>query len=92
MSYRPLKNFLFCIALASLTASSVLAEDLGPSEVMHWGEGVADTLDPHTTRSTTDVTAKINLYDGLYRYQGNPPDLIPWLAESSAVSADGDSR
>jgi peptide/nickel transport system substrate-binding protein len=89
VSYTPLKSFLLCVALAALPAPSVLAEDLGPTEVMHWGEGVADTLDPHTTRSTTDVTAKINLYDGLYRYQGNPPDLIPWLAESSAVSADG---
>ena len=77
------------IALTWLPLHSAVAQDLAPNEVMRWGEGVADTLDPHTTRSTTDVTAKINLYDGLYRYEGNPPNLIPWLAESHTVSADG---
>ncbi|MBX5088365.1 ABC transporter substrate-binding protein [Rhizobium lentis] len=30
----------------------------------------------------------MNLYDGLYRYVDNPPNLIPWLAESHTVSPD----
>ena len=24
----------------------------------------------------------LNTYDNLYRYQGNPPKLEPWLAQS----------
>src|ERR1019366_2372321 len=63
------------------------AADYQPWEVLNWGEGAADTLDPHTTRSTTDVTAKINLYDGLYRYDG--VELAPSLATGHTVSDDG---
>ena len=29
------------------------------------------------------------LYDGLFRYVGNPPQVVPWLAESWEVSDDG---
>jgi len=29
------------------------------------------------------------LYDALYRYVGNPPEIEPWLAESEEVSDDG---
>ena len=31
----------------------------------------------------------LNAYDNLYRYQGDPPKIVPWLAESHTVSADG---
>jgi peptide/nickel transport system substrate-binding protein len=31
----------------------------------------------------------LNVYDGLYRYVGNPPELTPWLAEGHEVSEDG---
>ncbi|MCC7045956.1 MAG: ABC transporter substrate-binding protein [Alphaproteobacteria bacterium] len=48
-----------------------------------------DTLDPHTTYDVARVGLRINLYDGLYRWQANPPKLEPWLAESHTVSPDG---
>ena len=92
MPYGPCRSLLHIVvasALIQLSAHCALAEDFAPAEIMHWGEGVADTLDPHMTRSTTDVTAKINLYDGLYRYEGNPPILVPRLAEKHAASEDG---
>ncbi len=84
---------LRCLCAGALLIAAApplaMAEDLAPSETMRWGEGVADTLDPHITRSTTDVTAKLNLYDGLYRYKGTSTAPIPWLAESHTVSDDG---
>jgi peptide/nickel transport system substrate-binding protein len=80
---------LFSASLLGLWLLSPVARaaDYQPWEVLNWGEGAADTLDPHTTRSTTDVTAKINLYDGLYRYDG--VELAPALATGHTVSDDG---
>jgi len=48
-----------------------------------------DTLDPHVTMDPGRVGARINLYDTLLRWQDNPAQLEPWLAESYSVSADG---
>ena len=31
----------------------------------------------------------LNTYDGLYRYENNPPELLPWLASGHTASADG---
>src|SRR5262249_22043656 len=31
----------------------------------------------------------LNTYDNLYRYEGNPPEMKPWLAVSHSVSEDG---
>jgi peptide/nickel transport system substrate-binding protein len=47
-----------------------------------------DSLDPHTVFDASRVAVRCNLYDGLYRYVDNPPQLIPWLAESHSISAD----
>lgn len=48
-----------------------------------------DTLDPHAVFDVGRVASRINLYDGLMRWQDNPPQLRPWLAESVEVSDDG---
>ena len=45
-------------------------------------------LDPHAVFDVPSQYILLNAYDGLYRYQGNPPQLVPWLAESTP-SADG---
>jgi len=71
----------------TIIGSSARAADYQRNEILNWGEGAADTLDPHTTRSTTDVTAKINLYDTLYRYEGL--DVVPSIATGHTVSDDG---
>lgn len=47
------------------------------------------TLDPHMTVDMTQGVAKTNLYDTLYRWSGNPPQLVSWLAKSHTVSQDG---
>jgi len=48
-----------------------------------------NSLDPHTVFDVPSAAMRFNLYDGLYRWVDNPPRLIPWLAESDSVSADG---
>jgi peptide/nickel transport system substrate-binding protein len=48
-----------------------------------------DTLDPHAVFDVGRVASRLNLYDGLMRWQDNPPQLQPWLAESFEISDDG---
>jgi peptide/nickel transport system substrate-binding protein len=48
-----------------------------------------DTMDPHVKQDVSAATFNLNIYDNLLRYQGNPPDIVPWLAESYTVSDDG---
>jgi peptide/nickel transport system substrate-binding protein len=48
-----------------------------------------DTLDPHAVFDVGRVAVRLNLYDGLMRWEDNPPKLQHWLAESHTVSPDG---
>jgi peptide/nickel transport system substrate-binding protein len=52
-----------------------------------WGDNLPATLDMHVVFDVPSQFVLLNVYDGLYRYQGN--ELVPWLAESHTVSADG---
>ena len=48
-----------------------------------------DTVDPHAAFDVGRVAVRLNLYDGLMRWQKNPAVLEPWVAESYAISPDG---
>ena len=48
-----------------------------------------DNLDPHVVFDVGRVATRLNLYDGLLRWQDNPPKLENWLAESYTISEDG---
>src|SRR5690349_18616168 len=48
-----------------------------------------DTVDPHAAFDVGRVAVRLNLYDGLMRWQDNPARLEPWIAESHSISADG---
>jgi peptide/nickel transport system substrate-binding protein len=48
-----------------------------------------DTLDPHLVLDTIRASARLNLYDALYRWQDGPVRLAPWLAQSYTLSEDG---
>ncbi|MDA7948559.1 MAG: ABC transporter substrate-binding protein [Hyphomicrobiaceae bacterium] len=54
-----------------------------------WAESLPPTLDPHARFDVPIQTIMVNVYDALYRYTGNPPKLVPWLAESHTTSDDG---
>jgi peptide/nickel transport system substrate-binding protein len=74
------------LALVMLAAQPAQAQAPRP---LVWGDTLPATLDPHAIFDVPSQFVLLNVYDGLYRYQGNPPRLEPWLAESHTVSADG---
>ena len=71
---------------------------LQPLRMQSWAAGertrfistwnAPDILDPHVKYDVGAAAFNLNLYDNLLRYQGNPPDIVPWLAETHEV-ADG---
>src|SRR6516225_3924250 len=48
-----------------------------------------DTVDPHAAFDVGRVAVRLNVYDGLMRWQKNPPVLEPWVAENYRISPDG---
>lgn len=51
--------------------------------------GLPMNLDPHQVFDVPMQALMLNAYDNLYRYEGDPPQIVPWLAESHSVSPDG---
>ena len=48
-----------------------------------------DLLDPHVKFDANAYFFSLNMYDNLLRYQGNPPKIVPWLAERYDVTEGG---
>jgi len=81
--------------LRTATAIATVALALGAAnpakaagEALVWGEQLPAGLDPHAIYDVPMQLILLNAYDGLVRYTGNPPELVPWLAESWTVSDD----
>ncbi len=47
-----------------------------------------DTLDPHVVFDIGRIATRLNMYDALVRWVGNPPKLQLWLAEKIDISPD----
>ncbi|MDO9712150.1 ABC transporter substrate-binding protein [Paracraurococcus lichenis] len=77
---------LAALLLSPLAAAPPAAAQQRP---LVWGDTLPATLDPHAVFDVPSQFILLNVYDGLYRYQGNPPQLVPWLAETHTTSADG---
>jgi peptide/nickel transport system substrate-binding protein len=73
------------IAVSALSAFQAAAQQGKP---LVFANKLA-TLDPHAALGASPMFLMANVYDGLYRYTDNPPKLVPWLAVSHTVSADG---
>jgi len=58
-------------------------------KILNFVNSLGRTLDPHVAQALAGSFIQLNAYDNLYRYQGNPPKMEPWLARSHTVSADG---
>lgn len=80
---------LLLIAGALLGALSGAVPARAQSDVLKWGDNLPATLDPHAVYDVPSAFPRLNAYDSLLRYVGNPPDLKPWLAERYSGSADG---
>src|SRR5215831_17416236 len=48
-----------------------------------------DTVDPHAAFDVGRVAVRLNINDGLMRWQKNPAVLEPWVAESHSIAPDG---
>lgn len=75
-------------ALAALIAFAPQAM-AGPPGVLVSGDNLPANVDPHQVFDVPMQLYSLNVYDNLYRYEGNPPQLEPWLAQSHTVSSDG---
>ena len=73
------------VSMATISTSPAAAQ----TKFVFANESPYDTLDPHAAFDVGRVAVRLNLYDGLYRWEDNPPKLEPWLAESHTVSQDG---
>ena len=76
------------VASASLAALPAGAQNAKPG-VLVSGDNLPANVDPHQVFDVPMQMYSLNVYDNLYRYQGNPPKLEPWLASGHTVSADG---
>ncbi|WP_439577021.1 ABC transporter substrate-binding protein [Elioraea sp.] len=88
-----MRRKLLLLAAASAIAAAGLwappAEAQRRANEIVWGDQLPGGLDPHVIADVPMQFIQLNVYDELYRYQGNPPDLVPWLATGHTVSADG---
>ena len=88
---RALLASIAALGLASgigLCKSDAVAQS-GPSRFVFANESDYDTVDPHVAFDVGRVAVRLNVYDGLMRWQKNPAVLEPWVAESHTISSDG---
>ncbi len=78
---------LATLSAATLAIRAMPARAAGDVFVSGWG--LPSNLDPHQIFDVPMQTVMLNAYDGLYRYENDPPEIVPWLAASHTVSADG---
>lgn len=83
------KLFLGCAAALAIALGSAAPGFAQTKNEIVWGDLLPANLDAHVNFDVPSQLILLNLYDGLYRYVGNPPELKPWLAESHTTSADG---
>ncbi len=84
MTSRLARLFALTLLAVAFAAGPAAAES-----VMVWGDNLPSNLDPHALYDVPSSFIQLNVYDNLYRYEGNPPQLKPWLAESYTASRDG---
>src|ERR1044072_754630 len=75
---------------AALTAgNATLANAQAKTRFVFANESDYDTTDPHAAFDVGRVAVRLNIYDGLMRWQNNPAVLEPWIAEKHTISPDG---
>ena len=72
---------------AGVVALAMQANAAQPG-VLVSGDNLPANVDPHQIFDVPMQLYSLNTYDNLYRYQGNPPKLEPWLAQSHTVTPD----
>lgn len=83
-----LRKFLSCCLLALLLASTLCACGGGSNSFTWRVDTLPGNLDPQLASESSDITACLNLYSGLFRLDENG-DVHPECCESYTVSPDG---
>jgi len=90
LSRRELMAYAGAAALtAGTVGSATLANAQAKTRFVFANESDYDTADPHAAFDVGRVAIRLNIYDGLMRWQNNPAVLEPWVAESHTISQDG---
>ena len=85
------ERVLLTAVLAVLVAMSPAAafERAGDRKILVWaGRQEVPTIDPSVKYDWSIRMAQQSLYDALVKYVGNPPEIVPWLAEKWESSPD----
>ena len=76
------------LALGTLLTATGRARAADPSTFLN-GAQMPMNLDPHQVFDVPMQGVMLNAYDNLYRYENDPPEIVPWLADGHTVSDDG---
>jgi peptide/nickel transport system substrate-binding protein len=80
---------LSLISLALVTPPTIGFERAGDRKILVFaGRQEVPTIDPSVKYDWSIRMMQQALYDGLVKYVGNPPEIVPWLAERWEVSPD----
>lgn len=82
-------RLLGLLAVALLLAGTTSTPARAAGSTLVWGDDLPANLDPQALLDVPVAFIQLNVYDNLLRYEGNPPKLRPWLAQSYTVSKDG---
>jgi peptide/nickel transport system substrate-binding protein len=89
VSRRELMSYGSAALAAAAGLGIALPAQAAASRFVFANESDYDTVDPHAAFDVGRVAVRLNLYDGLMRWQKNPAVLEPWVAESHTISPDG---
>jgi peptide/nickel transport system substrate-binding protein len=84
-------TLLLLLALSTLlaTAPASAFERVGDKKILVFaGRQEVPTIDPSIKYDWSIRMMQQALYDGLVKYVGNPPEIVPWLAERWEISPD----
>jgi peptide/nickel transport system substrate-binding protein len=76
------------LAAAALAFRTRRAAAADPT-VFVTGMDLPGNLDPAQILDVQSTQWGLNVYDNLYRYEGNPAKMVPWMATDHTVSANG---
>ncbi|HEX4893519.1 MAG TPA: ABC transporter substrate-binding protein [Hyphomicrobiaceae bacterium] len=75
--------------VALITMSAGFGQASAATRFVFANESDYDTMDPHAAFDVGRIAVRLNIYDGLMRWQSNPAKLEPWVAESYQITNGG---
>ncbi len=90
MNRRDLLLGAAAVGVAGTARPSFAFERQGGKKILVFSGGQpVPLLDPHVRYDWSTRMMQQAVYDALAKYEGNPPKIVPWLAERWETSADG---